>query len=189
MIAYLAGTILRKNEKSIIVLVGGIGYEVFTLPKKILEAAIGDEIKLLTYLDIKENSWNLYGFSDQESLDFFKLLLTISGIGPKSALNILSKAELDILRQAITANNPELLVKISGLGKKTAEVVVSQLKDKVGQFIANPTNTLADNVNSELIEVLSQLGYDISQIRNVLPKISPEAKSIEEKIKAALKLI
>lgn len=189
MISYLSGTVFKKNEKSAIVLVNGVGYEVFLIPKTLAELNLQEPAEFLTYLDVKETSWNLYGFIDEETLNFFKLLLTISGIGPKSALNILSRAELATLWEAIAVNSPDLLVKTSGIGKKTAEAVVNQLKDKIGWYVSMVGGDLANSANTEVIEALANLGYDISRIRGVLSKISPEAKTLEEKIRESLKLI
>lgn len=185
MIGYLKGEIIEEDLRSVVLLVGGVGYKVYTntafLDSKRQNKG---EISFWTYLAVRENALDLYGFTTKEELSFFELLITVSGIGPKSAMSILSVASVSNLRNAISSGDTSHLVKVSGVGKKNAEKIVVELKDKIGDF------TIGESVSGDVdvIEALKSLGYSERESREVLKKIDKEGNT-SDKIKKALKLL
>src|ERR1043166_246477 len=128
MYGYIEGEIKSLRPAHCVVLVGGIGYKVFTTKDALLRYTPGSRAQFWTHLAVREDAHDLYGFALEEELRFFELLLTVSGIGPKSALAILDTVSIGTLRSAIAQNRAEYLTKVSGIGKKTAEKIVLELK-------------------------------------------------------------
>lgn len=190
MIAYLKGKIQDKGRGYVIVRTGDIGYQVFIGQTKWVELDINQEVEMYLYEHIREDMQDLYGFNSMAELEMFELLLSINGVGPKSALNTLSITSLDELKATIAQGDPSLLMKVSGIGKKTAERIVLELKDKVGVLAYDNTGTKsAINVASDEIDALMALGYTLQQARETLKQIDPEITDSGERIRAALKLI
>jgi len=131
MISYLKGKIIKKTDNFVILDVNNIGYQVFLNNNTIGNISVDEELTIYTHQHIREDSLDLYGFIEYNELIMFELLLSISGIGPKSALASLAIGSVDDLKMSIASGDPELLKKVSGIGKKTAERVVLELKDKV----------------------------------------------------------
>ncbi len=183
MIGYLKGQLLSQDLKSIILEVNGVGYKVFT-NITLLPGKNEKMIELWTYLCVRETCLDLYGFASKEELNFFELLITVSGIGPKSAMGILSLASVPNLRNAIITGDTTHLTKVSGLGKKNAEKIVVELKDKLGAFTGE--GLISGDV--DVIEALKSLGYGEREAREVLKKLG-DVKDTSEKIKKALKLL
>lgn len=183
MIGYLKGIIIDQDLKSIILDVSGVGYKIHT-NTAILDKDLDKTSEFWTYLAVRENALDLYGFQTKEELRFFELLLTVSGIGPKSALGILSVASIQNLRQAISTGDINHLVKVSGVGKKNAEKIVIELKDKL-ENIGDFDSSLSGDVDT--LEALKSLGYGERESREVLKKATGE--NTGEKIKSALKLL
>ncbi len=181
MIGYLKGTILHSDLKSVVLEVGGVGYKIYT-NTALLEGQKTKETIFWTYLAVRENALDLYGFSTREELAFFELLLTVSGIGPKSAITILSIASVKTIKQAVSLGDSSRLVKVSGVGRKNAEKIVLELKDKIGDYTSDGTESSGD---SDAIEALKSLGYSEKESREALKKANGE--SIQEKVKSALK--
>ena len=132
MIAYVKGQIIEKTLNSVVVDVMGVGYEIFTTTRDAELATIDSEQKFYTYHSVKENSEELYGFSTLAAKRLFELLITVQGIGPKAALAILSLDEVEVVRNAIATANASFIAKASGVGKKSAERITVDLRDKVG---------------------------------------------------------
>lgn len=170
-----------RDSKSVVILVGGVGYKLFTYAGGLDSEK---ESAFYTYLAVRENALDLYGFPTKNELDFFELLLTVSGIGPKSALAILSIASLDILSYAINNNDAEYLTKQSGIGKKNAEKIVLELKGKVPEVA---TGGKIHTDNDDAIEALKTLGYSEKDSREALKKA--EGSTTQEKIRSALKVL
>lgn len=188
MIAYLQGKVIKKGSKSAIILVSGIGYEVF-LPLKNLEALkIDEEKELFIHSYIKEDAFDLYGFNTLVELDFFKKLITVSGVGPKSALNVLALGQIDELKRAITSGDSSMLQQVSGIGKKTAERLVVELKEK---FIVDISAESEQNVSgsSQVIEALVSLGYKASEAQEIVKKLPTQEGDLATRIKQALQYI
>ena len=132
MIYNIRGTLTHTDGQFLVVECGGIGFKCFTsLNTSKTAGKIGDEINLFTYLSVREDAMDLFGFSTQAELDFFKLLITVSGVGPKAAVAVLSELSPDKLAVAIAAGDVKAITRASGVGKKTAERIVLELKDKI----------------------------------------------------------
>lgn len=184
MIKRLSGKLLSFGKDSVIVEVGGVGFFVFTPPHIIEELKSIEHADLWTYLAVRENALDLYGFISREDLDFFELLITISGIGPKSALNIMSISSAEEIRRAVYENNPSYLTQISGIGKKTAQKIVLELKDKIPPS-KEKEGSLKDE--AEAIEALTALGYSTAVAREVLKDLPKNITETSERVRAALK--
>lgn len=188
MIGYLQGEILDLYPKSILVKTGGLGYIVYVTEHTLTGLIIGTEITLKTHLVVKEDALDLYGFTSQDELMFFKLLVGISGIGPKSALSILSLAPPETLRQAILSENISYLTKVSGIGRKSAEKIIIELRDKLGTLTESDKGF--SKADHDVIDALVALGYNLSDIRNIFKEISiSDATTVDEKIKLAIKIL
>jgi len=191
MIASLKGNILLKKDNWLIVEAGGVGYKVFLAAKTLDDARIGDSVSLYIYHHITESSQALYGFHTYEEQEFFELLLSISGIGPKVALNVLNAASLEDIREAVISNNPDILTNISGIGKKTAERIVLELKNKITIGDIRPVGTksldIGSHANLDVYEALTQLGYNGVEARAAIKMIPASIKDADKRLKEALK--
>ncbi|MFH0819884.1 MAG: Holliday junction branch migration protein RuvA [bacterium] len=190
MISYLQGEIIFQDDKSIIVKTDNLGYQVFVTERfleKLKQEKI-ENIELYTYLNVREESLELFGFINLEELNFFKMLLGVNGVGPRVALHILSLANLSEIKQAIVNNRAEFLTKVSGVGKKTAERVVMELRYKIDDIKIGKDVKLSTE-DEEVIDALLGLGYRISDAREALRKIPKDLKNSQEKLRAALKFL
>ena len=181
MIAYLQGKILEKTAAYIILENQGVGYKVFVTPE-ILEQPLGQELRLYVYHKVAEDSQALFGLSDFESLQLFELLVTVSGVGPKVALAILSAARVSDIRQAIASQDSGIFTRISGVGTKTAEKIIIELKNKV---IGSGSPAAGA---SEVFDALLALGYKQNEVRSVISKVDGSLTQGEQ-IKQALKFL
>ncbi|MGB8815924.1 MAG: Holliday junction branch migration protein RuvA [Minisyncoccia bacterium] len=187
MITKITGKIIFLSEKFIVVETNGIGYKIF-VPTEVSHQnkKVGVEISLWTHFAVREDAQTLYGFLEKEDLDFFELLITISGIGPKTALGIMSMATVDGLKRAIKTGEVGPLVKISGMGKKMADKIVLELKDKI---IGEAGDYEGLKEESDALEALKTLGYSHDEARDALKKVGDEHKETGKKIKEALKIL
>lgn len=191
MISYLRGSIkhkstIPKKDNFVIIDVAGVGYKVYVLDRLINNLQSGQEIELFIYTQVAEGVLDLYGFATIEELNFFEILISISGVGPKSALNILQKAKIEDLREAANVGSADILSQVSGIGPKTAQKIVTGLQDKIGGIEMTKTGSWSDQFG-EALEALVNLGYSTSQAREALSHV----KSTEtgDKIKEALKIL
>lgn len=187
MIIFLDGVTEFKGEKFVVLGVNSIGYKVFcgvdTL-EKIPEK--GGKVKIWTHLHIRENAQELYGFLHYSELEFFEMLIAIPGIGPKGALGILGVAPVDTLKRAIAAGDTSYLTRVSGIGRKTAEKVVLELKEKMaGRGMAVEAPELGEEADA--LDALIALGYSPREAREALSRVSPDITGVEARIKAALR--
>jgi Holliday junction DNA helicase RuvA len=189
MIAKLTGTISDVGTRYVVIDVSGVGYKVFVTDDTLHHLKKSDRAVLLTYLAVRENALDLYGFMIKKDKDFFELLIGVSGIGPKSALNILSMVSADTLASSIRTGSVAHLVKVSGLGKKTAERIVLELKDKLGKVSGEMSTEFTAGMSSDMdaIEALKALGYDADDAREALKKVSKDVLDIGATDKAALR--
>ncbi len=187
MIAHLSGTVIKKDAEGVVIDVSGIGYRVRALESTLEGISVGEKISLHTHLAVREDSMNLYGFAVEEELNFFELLLAVPGIGPKSALGVLSTAKPDVLVRAITSRDTSYLTKVSGIGKKTAEKIILELKDKVDAVRIGESGPL--HQDSDVVEALKSLGYTRAEARESLKKVSEEISGTSARIKEALKYL
>ena len=190
MISRLTGTIAHVDLKYIVLDVNGVGYKVATTADIMSKIGKGEEkITLWTYLAVRENAMDLYGFLSLAELNFFELLITISGIGPKTALGILNVASVHTIETAIQTGDTSHLTKVSGIGKKVAEKIVMELKDKVEAIAHTPESEKAMRGDADVIEALKALGYRDNEARDALKKIDKSIKDTGAKVKAALKIL
>jgi len=187
MIARISGKLVEKHPLFGIVDVGGIGYKIFVTLPTLGQITVGEEVTLFTHLHIRENIQDLYGFIDREEQALFELLITISGIGPKSALGILNVSNPKSLKQAIASGETTNLTRVSGIGKKSAQKIILELKDKLGDVNSDDIAMVQDEVDT--MEALSSLGYGEKEVREVLQKVSKDIVGPQDRIKEALKLL
>ncbi len=187
MIALLQGKIELKTDKFVILNVKGVGYKVFcsaAVLKRISDKE--EETKLFIHLYPRENILDLYGFLSFGELEFFEMLISISGIGPKAGLAVLSIASLKDLKASIASGQVSLLTKVSGIGKKTAERVILELSSKIMVPGTEVSKLMADD---ETIDALVSLGYTNHQARESLKQVSGKIKGTTNRIKEALKIL
>lgn len=182
MIAYLSGKVLQKTNSYLILEHAGIGYKVFVTPE-ILEHPIGHDLALYIYHKSADDGQTLFGMPDFESLQFFELLITVTGVGPKMALTIISSSKIDILQQAIINGDSDIFTRMSGVGKKTAERIILELKNKVGGVLSG-----VNGGSSDLFDALIALGYNPREVRDAVAKVDNTLDTAAQ-IKEALKLI
>ena len=188
MIASIHGNILELGDRYIVVDIHGLGYKVFVTEDTLHTVSVGKEVTLWTHLAVREDALDLYGFINKKEKDFFGLLISISGIGPKSALNILSLVNSDTLASAIRSGSTAHLVKVSGIGRKTAEKIVLELKDKMGGIVGEDMSG-GMSEDADAIEELKALGYDQHEAREALKKVPHDITDTGAKVKSALKLL
>lgn len=181
MIGSIKGVIKLLRNKWAVVETNGIGFKVYLPLELLMKKKIGDEIALYTYMHFTENSFDIYGFEAIEELDLFELLLTVPGLGPKIALNIINQAKPSQIKQAIIKENKGFFIQIPGVGKKTAERLIVELKGKVGLEITEEADHL------DVFEALLGLGYKPYEIKKVLSEMPKNLQKADEKIKWALK--
>lgn len=186
MIASLEGRCTAKGDNHVVIDVSGVGFKVF-VPPSLLEglSGIGQQLRLFTHLHVRENELSLYGFATHDELALFELLLRVSGIGPKVALKIVSIMSVEALREAIASGDAATLTRVPGVGKKTAERVMMDLKDKLGvaELVLYPGLT---HVDAEVISALTSLGYSIAEAQTALRSLPSGDLALEEKIRLAL---
>ncbi len=185
MIASIQGHITLVETASIVILVNGIGYQVFVpTPTDFLS---GDEVALHTHLIVREDSLTLFGFSTINEREIFETLLKVNGVGPRMALATLSTMTIDSLRNAVFSERAEILTRVPGIGKKTAQKIVFELKDKLQDGLDTMPVTELDDINTEVMDVLVALGYSIVEAQTALqslPKDAPD--NVEERVRLAL---
>jgi Holliday junction DNA helicase RuvA len=196
MLSYISGIVDTVEKDKVIIDNNGIGYGIF-MPQSALELlGEGEEVKIYTYFSVREDAMQLFGFLTKEELNIFKLLIGVSGVGPKGAIAIISACPEDSLSMAIISGDAKTISKAQGIGNKTAQRIIIELKDKldleeiIGVEQKSETVTQAGTVQSDAIEALVSLGYSQSAAFNAVKKVkNPETMDVEELLKTALKLI
>jgi len=186
MIATLHGKIQARTDDSLIVNVGGVGFRV-RVPTGTLAnlGAVGSEVQLFTHLHVREDELSLYGFATEDELRLFEALLTVSGIGPKVGMGILSSAPADTLRLAIAQGNLDVLTALPGIGKKTAQRLVLELKGKVDVSGLGEVSELTP-VDKDVMDALINLGYSAAEAARAARSVPSNVKTIEERVRIAL---
>lgn len=181
---------MHTDPKYIVLEVGGVGYKVFTTVDTMMKlSGATEKTTLWTYLAVRENALDLYGFASPAELSFFELLITISGIGPKTALGILNVASVQAIETAVQTGETSHLTKISGIGKKVAEKIVMELKDKIDKVAHTPEAKSAMKNDADALEALMSLGYTQQQSREALKEIPKTITGTGAKVREALKLL
>jgi len=188
MIARLSGTVWGIGEDHLVVRTGGVGFHVY-VPANVLGeiGQVGQPVDLFTYLHVRENELSLFGFLTEEELSLFKLLLSVSGVGPRVALAVLGMLSPDALRQAIAQEEPGILSRVPGIGPKTARAIIFHLKDK----LALPTQgkpTPLDDRDAQVIAALTALGFSLVEAQTAVQSLPRDTDtSVEDRIRQALK--
>ena len=187
MIASLSGPIQFIGSDNLVVNVGGVGIRV-SVPQTVLEdvGGVGRKIFLHTHLIVREQELSLYGFESAEDLQLFEVLLTVNGIGPKVALAILSTLSPELLKSAIMREETAVLQRVPGIGKKTAERMMFQLRDKIDTTGAEAGISMVTDVDADVIDFLTGLGFSIVEAQTALQNIPREATTVDERVQYAL---
>ncbi|MCS7221055.1 MAG: Holliday junction branch migration protein RuvA [Anaerolineae bacterium] len=186
MIAWLEGRVLGRGKDYLIIQVGGMGFKAFAPAPLLAQARVGEMVTVHTHLHIRENELALFAFSSEEELAMFELLITVSGVGPRTALAALSAMAVDSLRMAITQEQPELLARIPGIGKRTAQKIVMELKDKLPAVeIPEGLATLTE-ADLQVVDALTALGYSVVEAQRAVQRLPREVTDVEERLRMAL---
>ncbi len=187
MIYSIKGTIVQKEKNFLVIETNGLGYQIFVINSLWEKTKIGQTLKLFTFLAIKnEETVELYGFETEEELKYFKLLNSVSGIGPRLGINILSLVRISDLEKAILEENSLTLTRVSGIGAKIAKKIILELKGKVEKTALESSGAENDAL---VIDALVSLGYGLAQARDAVRKIPSDILESEKKIKQALKIL
>jgi Holliday junction DNA helicase RuvA len=198
MVSYVRGELVAIEEEKVIIDVNGVGFGIF-MPAQSMNylPQIGEEVRLHTYMNVREDAIQLFGFLTKDDLKVFKLVIGVSGIGPKGGLSILSQLSPDDLRFAVMANDSKAIAKAPGIGKKTAQRLVLELKDKLTTEeitqsfgtaeIAEIVNIPETGAKADAVEALESLGYSRSEALKAVGSVYKEGDSVEKLIKAALR--
>jgi Holliday junction DNA helicase RuvA len=187
MIARINGRIIDLMEDSIVVSLGGVGIQLFVPLQLHTNSQVGDLIQLHTYLVVREDSLTLFGFSSTEQRDFFQLLLSVSGVGPKIALSGLSTLNPDAIRRAVFAEQSEVFSRIPGVGKKTAQKILLHLQDKVKATDGFEPVAAIDHTDAQVLEALISLGYSVVEAQAAIQSIPKDSSDdVESRIRLAL---
>lgn len=184
MIAHLTGMVLEAEEKALVVDVHGIGYRVAVLAAVRDGVQQNETVALHIYHQVSDDAENLYGFTSRVDMKFFELLLTVPSVGPRTAMNILNVAPPRVLAQAVADEDIGLLTRVSGVGKKTAERILVELKEKIGRHEGHGA---AGTVQHETVEALMSIGFTPAQARSAVAQLPREVATVEAAVRAALK--
>lgn len=187
MIAFIDGKVKMRGDRFLIINTNDLGYKVFALPQTIQGVKKDNSVQLWTHLRVKEDAMELYGFKEYPELEFFETLIQISGVGPKSAMGILGVAPLDTIKRAISSGEISYLTKVSGIGKKTAERVVVELRDKIGK-LGEADKTMFKEEEDVLTAIVS-LGYSAREVKEALKQVPESVKGINARVKETLKIL
>ncbi|OQY21980.1 MAG: Holliday junction branch migration protein RuvA [Anaerolineaceae bacterium 4572_32.1] len=186
MIATLSGRVSAVGETYLVVEVGGLGLKVHVPAGLLSRDQLGQTVELHTFLRVRENDLSLYGFGNKDELSFFELLLSVNGVGCKAALSLLSTLSPEALRAAIAQENIDVLMRVPGIGSKTARKISFDLKDKVKAGAEVSAVSALTDSDVEIIEALTALGYSVVEAQAALQSLPLEELSLEEKIRLAL---
>jgi len=189
MIAGLDGTLEQLNTDSAIIRVGGVSFQVYTPASTLGQlGTMGDRVRLHTHLHWKEDSTALYGFATSQELELFKMLIAVSGVGPKSALSVLSTLKPDDLVSAILGSNADIIAQAPGIGKKTASRVILDLREKLEKGWGGMVSTCPSGDNADMVAALTNLGYSTADATRAAAAVpSSEDLTLEDKIRLALR--
>ncbi|MGH7196806.1 MAG: Holliday junction branch migration protein RuvA [Candidatus Saccharimonadales bacterium] len=191
MIAHVAGEVVEKTDSALIIDVGGLGYEVQVAAGDFEAATLGERTRLYTHDHLRENAHELFGFSSLTAKRLFEMLIAVSGVGPKMALSILSLGDVESIRSAIAMGDSAFVQRASGVGKRIAERIAVDLRDKVGLPGSTATTTqIGEHVGGrdDALDALLALGYNLPQANEALKKVD-QSLNVQARVKEALKVI
>lgn len=195
MISLIRGKIIsRHGDEATILTSGGVGYRVKASPAALAECLVGGDIQVETYLVVREDALELFGFASAAEKELFKSFLTVSGVGPRTALHLLSLGSVEEITLAIGRGDVEYLTKVSGIGKKTAERIVVDLKSKVAKNlkesgIMKPVSGAKGDAVTDVIDALVTLGYSVLQARDAVKSLDQGGKTSEQLLREALRAV
>lgn len=189
MIGSLAGKLQARQDDTIILNVGGVGFRVRVSANTAAGlGGIGSETQVFTHLRVREDELSLYGFATEEELRLFETLMTVSGVGPKVALSILSAAPIETLKLALAEGNVDALTAVPGIGKKTAQRLVLELKGKIDVAGLADVGEISP-LDKDVIDALINLGYSAAEATRATRAVSSRAKTIEDRVRMALQFL
>ena len=187
MIATLRGEISQIEDNALIVEIGGVGLRVFVPAPLRGQAKAGEPVFLFTHLVVREDALILYGFESQSDRELFNILLGVDGVGPKVALSVLSTMTLDAIQRAVFAEEPDVLSRVPGVGKKTAQKMALHLKDKLKPSDSLSKLAAISDTDAEVIAALTALGYSVVEAQSAIQSIPKDApEEVEERLRLAL---
>jgi|SRR3989344_5275260 len=185
MISFIEGKVITLSAKYLIVFTNGLGYKIAVAPGILAKARKDESVSLFTHLVVREDALELFGFETKDELEFFETLISISGIGPRSALGIIGIAPIATLKRGIAGGDLSYLTKVSGIGKKTAEKIILELRDKIKSDKEGPEL----KIEVDALEALYSLGYSKEEAREALKKVPDAIAGTEARVKEALKVL
>lgn len=190
MIASISGVVNKIGKDHLILGVGGIGVRVF-VPRTVLERAsrTGRNLSLYTHLIVRETELSLYGFENEEDLSLFEVLLNVTGVGPKVGLSVLSTLSSDVLKGAIMREETAVLQRVPGIGKKTAERIMFHLRDKLDLTADIGAMPFVSDVDADVIDVLTTLGFSIVEAQTALQNIPRDVGEVDARVQLALQYL
>ncbi len=185
MIGYLSGKLLSRHDPYLLIDVNGVGYKVYGSHDILQKFHIGDSLTVYIHTHVREDALELYGFEDEASLELFELLISVNGVGPKTAINVFALGKKDEILQAIRKADVDFFTGVPRLGKKNAQKIIIELKNKLG---AVEELDLAEG-ESDVVSALTQFGFNTDEARKAVREVGEKGKTTEEKIKLALKYL
>lgn len=189
MISYLQGKIINKKDQKVTILTaGGVGYEINVTPIFYVDLVLNNDVSIYTYMVVRENAMELCGFASLSEKDLFMKFLSVNGVGPKTALHLISLGSVEEISSAIARGDVGYLTKVSGIGKKTAERIVVELKTKMSELGIDNSDS-GNGQLGEVVDALVSLGYSKDEARETVKNLDSEGKSSEELIRQALRIL
>lgn len=187
MIARIHGVVVEREEKALIIDVHGLGYRVFVISALREKTVLGSEVTFVIYDHRTDSDQVLFGFESATDREYFELLLRVPSIGPKTALGVLDAAPIAVLSQAVITGDMQLLTSLSGIGKRTAERIVVELKGKLGELPGAGSFATHHGVHQETADALVAIGFTVAQAKQAVSKLPEDIATVEAGVKAALK--
>lgn len=186
MIASLSGEVISLGEDNLVVQIGGLGIRVFVPASLRGPAQLGESVFLHTYLVVREESLTLFGFSTEEDRYFFQLLIGVNGVGPRTALAVLSTLSIDMIRRAVLAEQPDVFARVPGVGRKTGQKIVLHMQGKVGGDLSMLSSPTLD-IDTQVLDALTSLGYSVVEAQAALQSIPKDIPlDVEIRLRHAL---
>jgi len=185
MISMLKGEIVQQSGNEVVMMVGGVGYQVHVPAGTLLSSSIQGDVTLFTMLIVRQDAMDLYGFTDQRQREIFALLLGVSGIGPKIAMNIISSVEPNRFLEEVVSENLAYLMGLPGIGNKGAQRIILELKERIARHYKTVARGTARDIAEDAVAALITLGYSESQARKSVGSV--KAETVEELVRKALK--
>lgn len=189
MIRLLKGVIELQDGPHLLIDVNGVGYHVYATQDLLSKSSIGDSVKVFTYTHVREDLLELYGFGALEDLKLFEQLLNVSGIGPKTAIGIFAVGTRERIMNAIATNDVAFFSSVPRLGKKNAQKLIIELKNKLGSLEELEMGSTALQADGEVVEALKSFGFTVREAQEVVRKLDPNVDNVSEKIRLALKYL